>query len=436
MPQAFRVRLGDGSVIDLDREALRSWYEKGLVRRDTQVQTPGSRAWVGLSQATDVRQWRAPAVPAGRSAAARPAARAAPSKARPAPSSTPRPSAPAVARRRPSPSLDLPWGRYAGLTVAAAAVAGALYATSAWWSPLVFGLPEERSVKAAATGERRLGDDALGLTLELPGKWLLLRESHGLFAPPPNARLSAADPSAGAYGYLAVDTPARGLSLDTYLTQVLQERRRSEPSLREVRREDVPGQGRRAVATRQAGEVATDEVVTGWKDGWTYYALVVWAPTERASAVDAASALREGITTQGALGARLRQAVETVSQEVPLLTPAAAEMLMGQSQAQMLEPAEAFRRTYLLAGRGLPLLPRDDQKEMGALSSDLYAALPPGERARLGGYIERVRAGRATDPALDQQMSRVVKTAVLKLPPAKRLRLQAVFEKALTAGIG
>jgi hypothetical protein len=129
--------------------------------------------------------------------------------------------------------------------------------------------------------------------------------------------------------------------------------------------------------------------------------------------------------------ARLRKAIETVTAEVPLLTPAAAEMLMGQSQAQTLDPAEAFRRTYLLAGRGLPALTAAEQKEVGALSSELYARVPGGDRARLGPYLDRVRGGRATEPALDQQMGRVVKAAALKLPAAKRQRLQALFEKAI-----
>jgi hypothetical protein len=425
MPQAFRVRLGDGSVIDLDREALRSWYEKGLVGPDTQIQAPGSRAWVRLAQATDVRQWRSPR-PVGRSVPARPAGRTSPP--------------PAARRADTVVSIEIDWGRlarYAGLLVGAGVIAAAAYGTSAYWRPLVFGTEEEQRVKAAASAEQRLGDDTLGLTVEVPRGFVLLRDGHGLFNPPPNARFSAADPSAGAFAYLSVDTPARGfVSLDGFLSQVLDERRRAEPSLREVRREDVPGKGRRVLATRQASEAALDEVVTGWKDGWTYYSLVVWAPAERATAADRAAVLRDAVTTQGPLGVRVRQAVETVTREVPLLTPGAAEMLMGQSQAQVLEPAEAFRRTYLLVGRGLPLMGRDEQKEMGALSSALYAALPRGERARLGSYIERVRGGRATDPALDQQMSRLVRDAVLKLPPARRLRLQALFEQALTAGIG
>ena len=140
-------------------------------------------------------------------------------------------------------------------------------------------------------------------------------------------------------------------------------------------------------------------MITVWKDGWVYYALLVWGPAEHAG--QAAEDLRQGITMQGHMAARLRQAIEAVTTEVPLLTPAAAEMLMGQSQAQALEPAEAFRRTYLLAGRALPTLSAAEQREMGALSTDLYARVPAGDRARLGPYLDRVRGGRETDPALD-----------------------------------
>ena len=187
------------------------------------------------------------------------------------------------------------------------------------------------------------------------------------------------------------------------------------------------------MATRRSGETTYEEVATVWKDGWTYYALVVWGPAEHAAA--AAEDLRAGITMQGHPAARLKEAIASVTADVPLLTPAAAEMLMGQSQAQSLDPVEAFRRTYLLAGRGLSALSAAEQREMGALSSELYARVPGGERARLGPYLDRVRSGRETDPALDQQMSRVVKAAVLKLPAARRQRLQALFEKAIAVAV-
>jgi hypothetical protein len=426
MPQTLRVRLGDGSVIDLSREDMRSWYESGLLVDGTQVQKAGSRDWTSLATTVDISGWRRPAPARGVSVPVKPKTGSARREPAPAPAarSTPRAHVP-----------RLPLGRYAAYALAVLAIAGALLYTSAWWYPRLFDSAEVRRVRAATTSERRYADDTLGLKMSLPRGWSILRKDHGFFTPMSSARLALAEPSAAAFGFLAVETPARGYpTLDVFLDRVLEERRRAEPLLNPLRREDVPGGARRLVATRRSGDETVESVLTVWKDGWTYYALVVWGPAEHAG--KAAEDLRAGITMQGHMAARLRQAIETVTAEVPLLTPAAAEMLMGQSQAQVLEPAEAFRRTYLLAGRGLAALSPAEQREVGALSSDLYARVAGPDRARLGPYLERVRAGRPTDPALDQQMSRAVKAAMLKLPAARRQRLQALFEKAIAVAVG
>lgn len=428
MPQTLRVRLGDGSVIDLSVEDLRSWYESGLLAGDSQVQTAGSRDWTSLAKAVDISQWRKPAAARGVSVPVK-------GQARPASAAARREVAPpAPTKPRPQSGPPLPLLRYAAFGLAVLMIAGALLWTSAWWYPLIFGSAEVRRVRAATTSERRYADDTLGLKMELPRGWSILRQGHGFFTPLSSARLALAEPSAGAFGMLAVETPARGYaSLDVFLDRVFDERSRAEPALRALRKEDAPGGARRLVATRRLDDRTIESVVTVWKDGWTYYALVVWGPAEHAG--QAAEDLRQGITMQGHMAARLRQAIDMVTAEVPLLTPAAAEMLMGQSQAQTLEPAEAFRRTYLLAGRGLAALTAAEQREMGALSTDLYARVPARDRASLGPYLDRVRGGGATAPALDQQMSRVVKTAVLKLPAARRQRLQALFEKAIGVAV-
>jgi hypothetical protein len=395
------------------------------------VQKAGSRDWTSLGKAVDISQWRKPApargvsVPAGnrKGAGGRvPRRTTAPPEAV-APRTGPRAHVP-----------PLPLLRYAAYGFAVLLVGGALLWSSAWWYPWIFGTPEQRRVRAATTAERAYADATLGLKLDLPRAWSILRPDHGFFTAPANARVPLAEPAAGAFGFLAVDTPARGYaSLDAYLDRVLEERRRAEPSLNPLRREDAPGGARRLVGTRRSADVTFEEVATVWKDGWTYYALVVWGPAE--TATRAAEDLRQGITLQGHMAARLRQAIDTVTAEVPLLTPAAAELLMGQSQAQALDPTEAFRRTYLLAGRGLPALSAAEQREVGALSTELYGRVPAGDRARLGPYLDRVRGGRATDPATDQQMSRVVKSAVLKMPAARRQRLQALFEKAIGVAV-
>lgn len=419
MPRTLKVRIADGSVIDLDQAEMRSWYESGLLNKDSQVQKAGSREWQHLAQAMDVRQWRVPPKPKGVSV----------------PAKASRPLAAAMPRALPPRAR--PWARYAAMVVGIMVVAGALYATSGWWLTAILGSPGERRVRAATLPTRRLDDEALGLRVELPRGWSMLKDDHGFFTVPETARLALAEPAGGAFGFLTVETPARGFaSLDAYLEHALEERRRAEPSLRAVRQEEATGGARRLFAARDSGETEVEEVTTVWKDGWTYYALVVWAPAERARAAPLAAALRQGVTTAGPMGVRLREAIAAVSAEVPLLTPAAAEMLMGQSQAQVLEPPEAFRRTYLLVGKGLPALDKAEEKEMGALSSELYGKLPGAARARLGAYIERVRSGRPTDPAQDQAMSALVKGAAERMPAPRRVRLQALFEKAIAAAAG
>jgi hypothetical protein len=129
------------------------------------------------------------------------------------------------------------------------------------------------------------------------------------------------------------------------------------------------------------------------------------------------------------------QAVRTATEEVPLLSAQAAEAIMARSPVQILDPPEVFRQSYGLVGRGLWALSQGESKEMGDLHTVIYASLPPAERARLGDYIDRARSRYATSPEEDRQMSRLMKSAVLALPADRRARLQALFEKALNAGL-
>jgi hypothetical protein len=62
MGKGYKVRLPEGiEVGPLDLEMLRSWYEQGMVRKDSPVQATGSARWVRLMDAEDLRDWRAPA---------------------------------------------------------------------------------------------------------------------------------------------------------------------------------------------------------------------------------------------------------------------------------------------------------------------------------------------------------------------------------------
>ena len=52
---------------------------------------------------------------------------------------------------------------------------------------------------------------------------------------------------------------------------------------------------------------------------------------------------------------------------------------------------------------------------------------------RLDAYMERIRGNQVTLPQEDREISAMVRDSVLKLPEPQRQRLQALYEKALSA---
>jgi hypothetical protein len=62
----YKVRLDDGSEIGpMDLTAVRSWYSDGLLNPESLVLAPGSRRWVRLRQAVDIKSWGGTALRAG-----------------------------------------------------------------------------------------------------------------------------------------------------------------------------------------------------------------------------------------------------------------------------------------------------------------------------------------------------------------------------------
>jgi hypothetical protein len=130
---------------------------------------------------------------------------------------------------------------------------------------------------------------------------------------------------------------------------------------------------------------------------------------------------------------RLRSAVDAAVAAVPHLSPAAAEQLMSQTEARVLEPEQAFRRSLAALAQLLPALSKAETRELSALTSATYASVPWKDRARLASYVERVRRGDTTPPEEDREMADLMKAAEDALAPARRLRLQAYYEKAILA---
>jgi hypothetical protein len=297
----------------------------------------------------------------------------------------------------------------------------------------------QRAVREWAVPDRRLADSSLGLSFEVPKGWVILKKDNPIVKAPADARVVVAQPRSGGFAYLVAESSPRAIAnLDQYLDRLLVERRKTVPSLKELGRTDAmvgPVSGRKAAGTWDDAGVKQRDMAVAWKDGWVYFALVSWIPEDGAERQKVLDGLVPAFSTQGILAARLQQAVQRVTLEVPQLTAPAAEALMGQSAAKVLEPDQAFRRSIEALVRALPTLTKVETQELTEITTATYGTLAARDRTRLSAYVDRVRASQATTPQEDREMSSLMKTAVLKLPDGRRLRLQALYEKAIAATV-
>ena len=322
----------------------------------------------------------------------------------------------------------------AGLAIASVLVLVAGY--GAWR----FGrAPESEAsggVKEWASADRRFTDDALGLILDIPEGWVGLKPGNPLVAAPAEARLTLAQPRHGGFGYLVAEPAPRGVAnAEQYLDRVVGQRAKRAGLQAGPRTNALLGTlaGRRLESTWIEEGKRQREVAVAGLDGWMGFALVAWMPEATAARPDGLEALERGLVARGLLAVRLRTAVEAVVAGVPHLSAPAAEQLMSQSEARVLEPDQAFRRSLVALARLLPSLSKDETRELTGLTTATYAGVPWADRARLASYVERVRKSAATSPEEDREMAALMKTAEERLSAARRLRLQAYYEKAIRA---
>jgi len=329
-----------------------------------------------------------------------------------------------------SPRLGL-----VGLLLAILPVAAGVYGIARFGR-----LPESEAVqqiRAWASPEQRFSDDAMGLTLDLPEGWVALRDGNPLVAAPEGTRVTLAQPRLEGYGYLIAEPAPRGVATpDQYLDVLFARRKEKTPSLEEKERGNaVIGSlaGRRLDAVATGDEPLRDITVAG-QDGWMSFALVAWMPEAKASRAGGLDDLAAGLQARGLLDSRLKEAVQAVVDGVPHLSAPVAEQLMAQTEARVLEPPQAFRRSVAALARLLPDLTPAETREISRLSAATYAGLPWAQRRDLAGYIERVRKGDTTEPADDAAMAELMKAAEMRLSAEQRLRLQAFYERAIVTG--
>jgi hypothetical protein len=106
---------------------------------------------------------------------------------------------------------------------------------------------------------------------------------------------------------------------------------------------------------------------------------------------------------------------------------------MAQSEARVLEPDQAFRRSFQALAENIEVLTPAEKSELTRLQTAAYSGIPWKERQSLATYVERVRRGETTTMAEDKAMAELLKSAESRLSGEGRLRLQGYYEKAILA---
>ena len=289
-----------------------------------------------------------------------------------------------------------------------------------------------------AAADRRIVDPEMGLTLEAPTGWVVLKPGNPLVAAPAGARATLAQPRVSGYAFLLVEPrPAQVLLLEHYLDHVLAQRRRGSGSFEEDwRRDGRVGsvEARRASTRRSSQEGRFVERTVVAQDGDRYFALVAWVPEAGGGrSLEEIDSLEAAASLSGVRDAGRRDAVQRANLELPHLSVQAIQDLVESSGPGA--PSDLFRRSVAASARGLAALGPSAAQELQALTTAALATLPRKERTELTDYLGRLAAGQLTLPQEDEPMRLLMKAGTARLGSAQRARLGELQESAIRAGL-
>jgi hypothetical protein len=426
MPRSYTVKLPDGNEYGpVDLATLRSWHNEGRIGPDTWVWPEGSPEWLTL---IDVLAG-AGQDPAGEETPLR--LKEEPREARPAAASR------SASRLRPSatPAKGRPIGLILGIAAALVAIGGAV-----GFVLLAPGMDKRRTGErtlADSLPDRRFVDEALGLSLDLPPGWVLLKPESTFFLAP-QARARMAHPESGAFAALLVENlPPGVMDLDAFLDRAVDTRRALVSGHREVGRASQTVSGRPA-RRLQAGwsEGGAEQVaaVMVTQDSWAYFALAAWGPAKGRSTTQAAvDVLLGGLQVSGALDARVKTAADALQPELPELSRASLELILRDRLGSGAPGEEAGDAAIRAASQGLPAITPDESRELQGIYAQVYEPMPEADRQRLADWQRAVRASRPVVPEEAQALRLLLRDAVAALPEESRVRLQTLNEKAIAA---
>lgn len=416
---AYKVRLDDGMEVGpLDGEMLRSWYQQGMINARTKIRAQNSRRWVNLADTFEIDDWE----PAGGSAAGRAAA-----------------EEELEALEAAEGYAPQTWRTFmaCALFLFAAAGAGYFVLYPDRWHPLLRGVTPWREIALGFIGAGLLlvrGWDPMRKLVRI----LLFFATVALF---PLAELLIFRGVSWRSLFVFIPAVVMGFGLFFFLSGRYMRWTRIVLSLLWV----LAG----AAGVAYLGHVPPVGIASMAEADVAPPPFLRISPAPAPSATGAAPVMEGGPAAPAPSPAATMApaappavaapppsapadapSVQAIAAEVPLLSPRAAEIVRGRAVYAI---EDAFRRSYELAGNGVRALAPAESKDLGELMAAAYANIPTPDRRRLEAYMADVRNGQISTPEQNRAMSALMRDAVLKMAPPQRVRLQAVYEKAVAA---
>ena len=338
-----------------------------------------------------------------------------------------------------SPSPARMW-----VAVGAIAVSWAVGLTSPLWAGRFEDHESETEIARWEPPERTFQDKALGVSLRIPPDWVMLKQENDLVPPSESTAVVLAHARGAGFAALVVEPVPPGIATaEDYLSAILKSRQESDGSVvEEGRFEALVGNvpARRLVTkwSRKGARFRGSTLV--WRDEDRFFMFVVWAlEARRKDTLDFFNTAEGMVSFTPHLGTTAGPAVadsrlDAVTSQVPHLSQGSVALLIKKNGGRELAPTEAFREGHRWASAGVDYLTADETKELGEIMRVVYGSLGEADRARLGAYLERVRAAQPTRPSEDAAMSLLMRGSVSKLPAASRGRMQEIIEHAILMG--
>jgi hypothetical protein len=428
MADQYLLRFPDGTQYGpIDRATLEAWQQEGRIPEGALVWPDGAPEWLRVDEVLS------PARAAAAAAAETPEGEAEAPEEKKGPDPDTQPHTPTGFHLRLGLS---PHARtlilLAGGAVIVVVLLGGLLTLL---RPTLARRSEIAAIKRHAIADRRVGDARLGFVVDLPPGWVALRDDNP-YVVTRGARLSVSYPALDAFGAAQAEPhPELMGDLDRHIDSLLQEWVPSRPSIREAGRSEVQlgrGRGRVVRTSWEDGLDSFQGATVVWVDGYDYYWLEAWAPASAGEEFFKAFVeLVRAIAPSGALAARVDEAAERLSSEVPELSKEALRLLIGErmSREEGLSgvPIDAIRAV----NRGLEGLSAAEAREMGEIYGQIWEPVPELRRRRLAQVIALIKANRPVPAAELRALRDVVKAGVVALPPEQRERLQELSGRAV-----